>query len=112
MVRYWAMLGLTLMAVMTGPQTAHAYESIGAGNVSCGTWVADHRFPNSNKANQEEEWVVGFLTGMAYEGDVDPLRGTDFDGVVGWIDNYCVANPVKDVLDAAAAFARYRAQAH
>jgi len=33
----------------------------------------------------------------------EALLGTDFDGLIAWIDNYCQANPLKGVAEAAGA---------
>jgi hypothetical protein len=53
-----------------------------------------------------ESWVMGFLSGIGFERspEVEPLHGIDADGVWAWIDNYCQANPLKDIAVAAAAF--------
>jgi hypothetical protein len=55
--------------------------------------------------------VLGFLSGIGYEGgeDVDPLHGMDAKGVWAvwaWIDNYCQAYPLEAITTAAKAFDR------
>jgi hypothetical protein len=57
-------------------------------------------------AISDENWVTGFLSGVGFVGEygADPLNGMDADGVWAWIDNYCSANPIKDIADAAGQF--------
>ena len=48
------------------------------------------------------QWVAGYLSGSNVEADhPDVLVGTDFDGLMAWIDNYCRANPL-DLVGTAA----------
>jgi hypothetical protein len=65
---------------------------------------------NDFAAATEDQWVVGFLSGLGYEGQ-DPMAGTDYNGVAMWISNYCAANPTMEIIDAAEAFAKSRAPA-
>ena len=85
---------------------------IGVGASSCGTWTADRVNPYSFPAIADGSWVLGFLSGIAYEGpeNDDPLAGTDAQGVFAWIDNYCRANPIDHISAAAEAF--YGAHPH
>ncbi len=85
---------------------ASAYTISGVGTVSCGSWTAYRRTPTSTLAMGVESWILGFLSGVGFEGvaNADPLNGTDAEGVWAWIDNYCRANPLKDVEDAGVAF--------
>jgi hypothetical protein len=81
------------------------YHEIGSGTASCGAWTAD-RHQLANRALSDEEWVLGFLSGVGYIGydSANPLNKTDADGVWAWIDNYCSAHPISQISDAAAAF--------
>jgi hypothetical protein len=70
---------LRLLVVLTAALVAgHAeakYSAIGLGNASCGTWGAARR---DRRATGYEQWVVGFLSGIGYEGatgGADPLNG-------------------------------------
>lgn len=103
--------------LISGAAAAHArgsngkYWTIGPGNESCGTWTTDHLLPNSVSTYMADSWVTGFLSGIGSAvAGADPLRGTDSNGVVGWIDNYCRAHPVETVAGAATAFAQFRAR--
>ena len=96
---------LTLIILgMSGPLAqSSTVRTIGVGNSSCGAWTESRR---SRASYLREQWVLGYLSGIAVvnqDGD-DPLRGMDADGVWGWIDNYCRANPIRRITDAANAF--------
>jgi hypothetical protein len=95
------------LAIALITDSAEAFKIIGAGVDSCGTWTADRR-QQSGAALQDEQWVVGFLSGIGYRGDddSDPLKGMDAQGVWAWIDNYCLAHPIETVSTAAKAFNR------
>jgi hypothetical protein len=75
-----------------------AYTVFGSGVDSCGIWMDD----KTNKPaiyNLKRMWVLGFVSGSGwvegrtYEGD--------HHGMIGWIDNYCKAYPLKNISDAA-----------
>jgi hypothetical protein len=62
-----------------------------------------------------EQWVLGFLSGVGYgvgfietktnpAGNIDPLNGTDAQGALAWIDNYCHAHPLDQIEAASKAF--------
>lgn len=93
----------TALAITGG--SAQAYQLLGPGGASCGTWVADQRTAPS-MYHLDEAWVLGFLSGAGDIGgpDLDPLRGLDAAAVAAWIDNYCQSHPLKKIVDAAAAF--------
>lgn len=57
---------------------------------------------------QDESWVLEFLSGVGWEtvAGRNPLHRVDFNAVAGWIDNYCQANPLQGISDAAEAFVK------
>jgi hypothetical protein len=104
---------LVILGCLLGqPENASAFTLIGAGVDSCGTWTADRRHPSGSPALQDGEWVLGFLSGIGYEGaaSIDPLQGVDAQAVLAWVDNYCQVNPLDKISDAAKAF--YKAHPH
>jgi hypothetical protein len=113
-MRKTLLLTVLTAGLMTGSaeDALARYTAIGAGLDSCGTWTSDRRSPWSADAMQEEQWVLGFLTAIGYtgntnpgaEGNQNPLKGMDANGVWAWIDNYCRVNPIERIEDAAAAF--------
>lgn len=105
---FLAAIFLLLMNALLNAHTAVAgtYQVIGAGAQSCGTWISDRSNPSSVAANLDESWVLGFLSGVGFEGgaDINPLEGMDDNGVAGWVDNYCRQNPIVNIATASAAF--------
>ena len=77
----------------------------GAGNRSCGKWLADRG--NNVVHNVDLSWVLGWLSaagGYSWalsQGRTGP-RHTDADAVSAWLDKYCREHPL-DSLGAAAA---------
>jgi hypothetical protein len=93
---------------------AHAYRVIGAGLDSCGSWTTERREPPVRPAGTRphEQWVLGFLAGIAEASDepIDPMKGLDAGVVRAWVDNYCQAHPLEPIIETARAF--YRAHPH
>ena len=86
---------------------AVGYNRLGAGTASCGAWTAFRREGStSTRALSSEQWVLGFIDGITEEsGDtLDPFNGVEAENVWEWIDNYCQANPLKSIAEAASAF--------
>jgi hypothetical protein len=99
-----------ILAMLTiCPDQGWGQHMAGIGLSSCGSWTRVRREPDLPIALMETQWVVGYLSGQAnlfrgVEGGFDPLNNTDGAGVWAWIDNYCQANPLKQVWEAADAF--------
>jgi hypothetical protein len=100
-------VALAVALIVGAPLQAAAFRMLGAGTASCGTWTS-WRAQQANHPDHYvfEQWALGFISGTAYEGaaSLDPLSGLDAEAVWAWIDNYCRANPLEEVFDAAAAF--------
>ena len=70
----------------------------GAGTASCGEWTQVRQTRPSNAGTQ---WVAGYLSGLNIAAPAqarDALSTTDFDGVMGWIDNYYQSNPLDPII--------------
>ncbi|MFM2434454.1 MAG: putative exported protein [Pseudomonadota bacterium] len=89
-----ALLLLVGLLVSTG---ASAVEIIGA--PPCENWVKARNENNSWLARVFQGWLVGYLSGLAVGRDKDVLGETDSSSIDLWMDNYCKANPLKDVGD-------------
>jgi hypothetical protein len=108
-----ALIVLTVLFAM-GATEADAYQSIGAGGYSCGSWSAHRReyspggrpTAGTQASMEGMSWVVGFLSGIGFIGQngANPLNGVDANGVWAWIDNYCTSHPIESIAQAAAAF--------
>ena len=90
------------------PVSAQAIKGAGVGLASCGSWTAGRA---QDTSFSEEQWVLGFLSGVAATGSIagapelDPLAGIrDLQGVWAWLDNFCRSNPRATIEWAAASF--------
>ena len=102
------MLAVVILAVLSIQALAQGIGSklvFGQGTNSCGGWTQS-RQARSVSAGLSAQWVAGYLSGMNSESTLldpqdDPLLGTDFDGLVAWIDNYCRSHPLEPIVTAA-----------
>ena len=82
------------------------------GSRSCGKWVEEKRMANSmNEMNRipvliTKNWFLGYLSGRADESGKNFLKGTDSESIFLWLDNYCHANPDKNLDNAGLDLAR------
>lgn len=118
LTRMKLLLSLAILATALLAGSAQAATVAGQGTNSCGTWTSWRRAAAAAETRggiqtdqarwsyQIEQWILGFLSGIAIRGSVDPLKGTDFEGVWAWVDNYCQAHPLDDLATAAVAFVR------
>jgi hypothetical protein len=86
------------VALLTGSAETADFNGARRGLSSCG-----------QTAGVYEQWVIGFLSGIGYEGigqGDDTLAGVDANGVWTWVDNYCRAHPLDQIVTAAKAFDR------
>ena len=65
------------------------------GTPSCGEWVV-HRKKSDTLALSNTSWLMGYLSGLAVASGKDFLQGIDNTAIFSWMDNYCLANPLKD----------------
>ena len=83
----------------------------GAGASVCGTWSEARRGPMTSQTVIQEQmmvsWVMGFVSAMNNEyaeqfpNFTQKFKRIGPDGITGWMDNYCRANPINSVNDAA-----------
>lgn len=80
----------------------------GEGNFTCPDYVSAKQ-SNTAKLYSSITWVQGFISGLNYQDaldkDNDSFVGQEFSAVsiVGWLENYCRANPQNYLSDAAEA---------
>ena len=81
------------------------YRVIGEGVNSCGEWTSQR----AGKTEFAATWVLGFVSAYnRYVPDVSSIaKGTDAQGIWAWVDNYCAANPINDIDDAAGALVTF-----
>jgi hypothetical protein len=66
---------------------------------SCGIWVTETQ-ENGWPIVATRSWLIGYLSGKVSESGRDVMRGADNASFFLWVDNYCNANPLKDIADA------------
>jgi hypothetical protein len=79
------------------PGQAWAFKTLGV--PSCGAWVEGRQNHGQLKEVAVRIWLAGYLTGVADSREVDILRDTDSDSIAAWMDNYCRASPLDDLID-------------
>jgi hypothetical protein len=97
----WGIFLAELLLVVS--VSAKAAMILGPGITSCGTWAQERRDRAQSNSLMNEAWVLGYLSayntyGPKATGHVS--KGTDANGLLAWIDNYCSANPLKEIFDA------------
>lgn len=65
---------------------------------SCATWT---RYRSEKVSQSLEGWVLGFVTGRNFYGTGNVGLGVQAEGLTGWVDQYCAANPLDSVTTAA-----------
>jgi hypothetical protein len=83
-------VSLVIAALWAG--TANAVTAIGLGMESCGSWTEARR---TRTSFGYEQWVVGFMSGVAGALNDNLFDGKDAQGVWGWVDSYCRAHPLE-----------------
>jgi len=82
------------------------------GSRSCSKWAEEKRMENSSREMNRipvlitKNWFLGYLSGRADESGKDFLKGTDNESIFLWLDNYCRANPDKNLESGGIALAR------
>ena len=100
--RYWCLLAVTLTVwpgvAAAAPDRDGNYRSLGPGNASCGEWTKERK-SNIHSAQARQSWVLGYLTAINLYGpwSYDVTKGTDREGLMAWIDNYCASHPLESV---------------
>jgi hypothetical protein len=100
-----ALVTLILVQGLTLP-LAQAQRIEVRGFASCGTWVSDRLAdPLSLRSQHGRSWLIGYLSGMAMGLNLNfwgrqGVNSLDNQSIYLWVDNYCRANPLKDLDDA------------
>ena len=74
------------------------------GSRSCGNWI-QYQKERGVASAATETWLVGFLSGIAFESNKDILKGVDNPSIYLWVTNYCQANPLDGLTEAGEALA-------
>ena len=109
------LLFVSPIAVAADADTTMVY---GAGTKSCGAFLEAERKSGVDSIAYHS-WLAGFLTGvnaffnmLHVSHGSDILEGTDFEGAVHWLRNYCEKNPLETFARAADALVAERVKSH
>lgn len=97
-------LALLVPVVASAQQPRTNYAVFGIGTKTCGYWTETRKVDNyANVALII--WLAGYMTAFDLHGTdkMDGSNGADMDGLEAWIDNYCKANPLRTIANAAEA---------
>jgi len=77
-------------------------QNLGAGTFSCGQWVEEREAASRTGYFINAQWVNGYLTGRQ-DGSfsLTEQQVSDVAARSVWLDNYCQANPLDELLAAA-----------
>jgi hypothetical protein len=81
----------------TQPEAVSTKTVVIVGAWSCGLWATQEGMTKL----YAKSWLGGYLSGFAMSSGKDFLKGTDNPSIELWMDNYCKANPLKDIGDGA-----------
>jgi hypothetical protein len=101
-MRIWFVILVVGMQLGAGVKVSSATDrmAFGEGVSSCGAWTQERK-RDTQRAQMQRAWVLGFVSGAdVYEG-LEFLRQTDADAILAWVDNYCGSYPLERIYDAA-----------
>lgn len=107
----WRAICIAYVTAVATPSLAKdangGFFILGAGAKSCGMFVKDFREGNEGKY-ENTQWMNGYLTAVNQFAVTaqNIADGTDTEGRSLWMFNYCSANPLHNVGDAASALVR------
>jgi hypothetical protein len=75
-MRFFMILSVLIVGLTVETTEAKAFQIIGAGVDSCGTWINDRNQSNMDSL-QDEQWVLGLLSGVGFMGEnaTNPFEG-------------------------------------
>lgn len=73
---------------------------------SCGAWTSARAHREDFIANQYENWIMGLVTGFNFNGPPLAREGPDVQALFAWMDQYCTAHPLDQMITAAIALSR------
>src|SRR5207248_6546742 len=95
-----AVLGArNLLFMLTARIAAQEQAVLGQGNVSCSSWVENHRSDDVQGAARVA-WILGYITAFNQYGSKpagDVSEGKNTEEMTAWIDAYCRDHPADNV---------------
>lgn len=99
-MKTWLCIFLVGIVAVLHDVAASAQVTVGIRGVrSCSIWAKD-------RSNSDESWLLGYLSGIASGVGKDfwgaeGVDGLDNESVYLWMDNYCKANPSRNIAEGA-----------
>jgi hypothetical protein len=100
-----ALVAGSLLFVVTARIAAQEQAVLGQGNVSCSSWLENHRSDDVQGAARTA-WILGYITAFNQYGskrENDVSEGKNTEEMMARIDNYCRHHPADNVYRASAA---------
>jgi hypothetical protein len=100
-----ALVAGSLLFILTAPITAQEQAVLGQGNVSCSSWLENHRSDEVQGAARTA-WILGYITAFNQYGskpERDVSEGKSTKEMMAWVDTYCRNHPADNVYRASAA---------
>jgi hypothetical protein len=91
-----------LLVAIAIPAHADSVQMLGAGNVTCKEWKS---LRENNEYFSAGNWMLGFLSGTAWDSGRNILSGQQPKKLFVFVDNYCIASQKETISDAAVALA-------
>jgi len=97
-----------LGSVGQGADSKGHYQILGRGTTSCGSYLEARRTRDVSFLAYEA-WLTGYVTAvnLASANTEDISRGTDLDGLLGWLDNWCQTHPTSSYASASEALVSF-----
>jgi hypothetical protein len=95
----------SLLFVLTARIAAQEQAVLGQGNISCSSWLENHRSDDVQGAARIA-WILGYITAFNQYGskpERDVTEGRNTEEITAWIDNYCRRHPADNVYRSSAA---------
>lgn len=83
---------IALLLVVTVVYAEEGRITMGAGNDSCGKWIATREEPASHF--QYKQWVFGYISGVNWNSSSKQSIPPDGEAAIAFIDQYCKNNPL------------------
>ena len=103
MLRWVAAIACCILIVCSVPAFSRSFVILGGGTESCGTWTKERRHRDL-ASYVLESWVLGYISAInvhVLKNSEDISAGTNNEGLLGWMDNYCQEHPLDEVRVAA-----------
>ncbi len=103
------LIPIAALALVSTCAWSSEYTNIGEGTNSCGSFISDKK-EGGHRLGLNYQWMSGYITGVNNRRAIaDPNKesnlgsGLDSESMLLWLENYCRANPLNNLENAAGA---------